>query len=662
MGHGPFIIIYYDRSYCTGAVQTHFPLPIHVKIRIKTHVLGWSATIVVVSSTATAHSLYKGGMIGSAGQSATRLSEGLASSPSPKSRSDENTKLMCRHHPHTTIMRSFARLSLLLVIHMLLSAREASANPNVPIMLHADDNDVTSSSESSSSESSLLSKSDRVIGGTKAEDGRYPYSVSLQNYGGHFCGGSLIGRDVVLTAAHCVEGESTGFTIVVGSDDVDEGRGIRVRKVLVHSDYDDKSNKNDFALVFLRDSVSNIPLIRLNDDDSYPAPGRTTYTMGWGDTDPGSSQKLPDQLRVTNVEAISNQECKNIRRGGESYGNWISDDMICADTKGQDACQGDSGGLLITRGNGPQSDRQVGVVSWGIGCAFLPGVYARVSKGYDWIRETVCDESNDTGGSSLCGTPNPTPRPTRNPTKRPTNIPTKFPTRFPTRQPTRQPTNFPTLSPTTAEPTLSPTDQPSAVPSGSPSGSPSTSPTGEPSSVPSSSGAPSSSPSMSPSLSLRPTSHPSDPPSVSQSPSGSPSSVPSSSSRPSESPSTSSSPSSAPSITPTISNGPTFSLEPSTSPSTGPSSSPSTSGSPSSVPSSAPSSFPSDEPTTTTSPSVSVEPTASSAPSSIIPWNSLLIPDVKSLVTGDEESGGSSVRTGRSSAVAALLSGLATVW
>ena len=84
-----------------------------------------------------------------------------------------------------------------------------------------------------------------------------------------------------------------------------------------------------------------------------------------------------------------------------------------------------SGGLLITRGNGPQSDRQVGVVSWGIGCAFLPGVYARVSKGYDWIRETVCDESNDTGGSSLCGTPNPTPRPTRNPTKRPTNIPTK---------------------------------------------------------------------------------------------------------------------------------------------------------------------------------------------------------------------------------------------
>jgi secreted trypsin-like serine protease len=60
------------------------------------------------------------------------------------------------------------------------------------------------------------------------------------------------------------------------------------------------------------------------------------------------------------------------------------------------------GGPLIIRGDGPESDVQVGIVSWGIGCAYLPGVFSRVSTGYDWIKETVCGTSSDPPGS-LCG-------------------------------------------------------------------------------------------------------------------------------------------------------------------------------------------------------------------------------------------------------------------
>jgi hypothetical protein len=63
------------------------------------------------------------------------------------------------------------------------------------------------------------------------------------------------------------------------------------------------------------------------------------------------------------------------------------------------------GGPLIVRDvNGADGDVIVGIVSWGIGCGIMPGVFARVSSGYDWIQATVCESSNDPPGS-LCGEP-----------------------------------------------------------------------------------------------------------------------------------------------------------------------------------------------------------------------------------------------------------------
>jgi trypsin len=86
--------------------------------------------------------------------------------------------------------------------------------------------------------------------------------------------------------------------------------------------------------------------------------------------------------------------------------------MLCAADKGQDSCQGDSGGPLVIQGsNGDGSgDVQVGVVSWGVGCASesFPGVYARVSQIQDWIVSEVCKQSSappaDWCGSSSGGT------------------------------------------------------------------------------------------------------------------------------------------------------------------------------------------------------------------------------------------------------------------
>ena len=65
--------------------------------------------------------------------------------------------------------------------------------------------------------------------------------------------------------------------------------------------------------------------------------------------------------------------------------------MVCAARDGIDSCQGDSGGPLIIKGAIASADVQVGIVSWGIGCAdpSYPGVYARVSEKIDWIQAQI---------------------------------------------------------------------------------------------------------------------------------------------------------------------------------------------------------------------------------------------------------------------------------
>lgn len=59
-------------------------------------------------------------------------------------------------------------------------------------------------------------KSERIIGGTSVPDSTYPFMVSLQRDGSHFCGGTLYAPDVVMTAAHCLTtfDEDTGLPVV----------------------------------------------------------------------------------------------------------------------------------------------------------------------------------------------------------------------------------------------------------------------------------------------------------------------------------------------------------------------------------------------------------------------------------------------------------------
>ena len=253
----------------------------------------------------------------------------------------------------------------------------------------------------------------RIIGGYEAVEDRYPYAVSLQGPLGHFCGGSLIARDVVLTAAHC---RGVARSAVVGRHDLGEyndGDTFAIRAELPHPKYDELLSSYDYMLLFLVDGYAaageDVVTARLNPDPSVPAPGMDVTVVGWGDTDISDAvEDVSDVLMKVAVRVVSNDECGSVEGSGYSYRGRITDSMLCAWSDGRDSCQGDSGGPLVIRGGNDdgRSDVQVGIVSWGIGCAYdkFPGIYARVSQAYGWIEREVCAGSNHASEAGFdCG-------------------------------------------------------------------------------------------------------------------------------------------------------------------------------------------------------------------------------------------------------------------
>ena len=110
----------------------------------------------------------------------------------------------------------------------------------------------------------------RVIGGTEAVDGRYSYVVSLQDTvgGRHFCGGSLLAPNVVLSAAHCMQTD-VGVKVVIGRHDLrntTDGDEVNVQTQIPHPDYDSTTTNNDYMILILErdtneESTSSIFLL-----------------------------------------------------------------------------------------------------------------------------------------------------------------------------------------------------------------------------------------------------------------------------------------------------------------------------------------------------------------------------------------------------------------
>lgn len=221
--------------------------------------------------------------------------------------------------------------------------------------------------------------SPQIVNGSPVDPFSYPYMVKA---GG--CGASLVGPYTLLCAAHCA---GAFGSVQIGRHNLNDSSEVFethvVAELVSHPDYSASGTNNDFMMVRLQTRSEYAPVVLssevIGDDVELTV-------MGWGTTSSGGNAS-PILLEV-DVDSMTNQECKG------AYGqSAITDAMICAarTTNGvsSDSCQGDSGGPIIKTSTG----EQVGVVSWGAGCANpnYPGVYARVSDKLAWINEYIAE-------------------------------------------------------------------------------------------------------------------------------------------------------------------------------------------------------------------------------------------------------------------------------
>ncbi|NWR68295.1 OVCH2 protein, partial [Centropus unirufus] len=250
----------------------------------------------------------------------------------------------------------------------------------------------------------------RIVGGNQVKQGSHPWQVSLTRRQKHFCGGTIVSAQWVVTAAHCVLDRNLllYLNVTAGEHDLrirENGeQTLPVKYIIKHPNFDPRRPMNyDIALLKLDGafnfSSSVLPACLPDPGEKFEA-GYICTASGWGRLN--ENGVLPQVLYEVHLPILNRKECS---RALSTLKKPIQGDTImCAGFPdgGKDACQGDSGGpLLCRRKHGAWT--LAGVISWGMGCARgwisnekkrhydrgSPGIFTDISVVLSWIQENM---------------------------------------------------------------------------------------------------------------------------------------------------------------------------------------------------------------------------------------------------------------------------------
>uniref|UniRef100_A0A8C9VS35 pancreatic elastase n=1 Tax=Scleropages formosus TaxID=113540 RepID=A0A8C9VS35_SCLFO len=234
---------------------------------------------------------------------------------------------------------------------------------------------------------------DRVVGGSVAKPHAWPWQISLQYLSRgsyyHNCGGSLVRRGWVMTAAHCVSIFGV-WRVVLGAQKITANEPtqqvVRVTNIYIHPNWDpnNASSGDDIALLRLSSNVTLNSYVQLA---SLPTPGQILpnnnpcYITGWGSTQTGGP--LSDVLKQAYLPVRNYETCSR----SDWWGSIVKKSMVCAGGSRNSGCSGDSGGPLNCKVKGRYYVH--GVTSFGssLRCNTpkKPTVFTRVSAYIGWM-------------------------------------------------------------------------------------------------------------------------------------------------------------------------------------------------------------------------------------------------------------------------------------
>lgn len=236
----------------------------------------------------------------------------------------------------------------------------------------------------------------KILGGVQANPGAWPWIAALlyanvpNMLQAQFCSGVLVDATWVLTAAHCVDGQTSNkIQVAVGVFDLASFSGSRIalRSIRIHPGYNRTTLQNDIALLELV-SPSKITPITLYSGQSTQTVdpsllGRVVTAIGWGLADNTSSWYYPAKLRQVSLPVVADSMCN------AGYPYPLLPSQFCAGYyEGKDTCYGDSGGPVVTQIDGAWV--HAGIISYGANCQQYYGwygVYTRTSKYIDFIKQ-----------------------------------------------------------------------------------------------------------------------------------------------------------------------------------------------------------------------------------------------------------------------------------